>query len=187
MELNKELLKVWSETAHAIATAHGWHEEKKSDAHWLCMVMTEIAEAVEADRKGKRANMKDFHRLVRGGDVPDAYWKVCYDTFIKGSLEEEFADIVIRILDFANEKFGDNMEWQEWCVRDLSSKISFTEKAFSLLRWMTADDIGMIEITLFVQYMYSWAKLYEIDLDWHIDAKMRYNAMRPYRHGNKAY
>ena len=185
--MNKKRLSELARKIHEIATSHGWHEEKKSDAHWLCMVMTEIAEAVEADRKGKRANMKDFQRLIKFGEVPAAYWKVCYSDFIKGSLEEEFADIVIRILDFANEKFGDSMEWQEWNVRKVSSKTTFTEKAFSLLRWMTNENIGMSEITLFVQYMYSWSESLEIDLDWHIDAKMRYNDMRGYRHGNKAY
>lgn len=185
--MNKKRLTELSRSIHETATTHGWHEEKKSDAHWLCMVMTEIAEAVDAHRKGERARMDFFIKFTDVKDITDGYWKFCYDTFIKGSLDEEFADIVIRILDFAYEKYGDKMEWQEWSFRDLSSKTSFTEKAFSLLRWMTDEDIGMSEITLFVQYMYSWAKTFEMDLDWHIDAKMRYNAMRPYRHGNKAY
>ena len=52
---------------------------------------------------------------------------------------------------------------------------------------MTCGNMGMSEITLFVQFMYAWAESLEIDLDWHIDAKMRYNAMREYRHGNKKY
>lgn len=32
--------------------AHGWHEENLSDEHFLCLVISELMEAVEADRKG---------------------------------------------------------------------------------------------------------------------------------------
>ena len=38
--------------AYDNAVKHGWHEEEKSNAHWLMMVCTEVAEAVQADRKG---------------------------------------------------------------------------------------------------------------------------------------
>ena len=188
--MDKQKLTEWSKQIHENACKHGWHDEKKSDAHWLCMVMTEIAEAVEADRKNRRAAVL-FYDLYRenidGTPATDEQFKTAYDAYIKGSVEEEFADIVIRLLDFAYEKYGDNMEWREWCVRDLSSKTSFTEKAFSLLRWMTYEDIGMSDITLFVQYMYQWAYIMNVNLNFHIEAKMRYNAMRPYRHGCKAY
>jgi len=74
MELEK--IKMYSIRAHEIATAHGFHDEKKSDAHWLCplprrsqrnsatqkrsLVISEVMEAVEADRKDYRADMIGF-------------------------------------------------------------------------------------------------------------------------------
>lgn len=47
MNLNK-----LRDKAYKCAVAHGWHEEKKSNRHWLCLVISELMEAVEADRKG---------------------------------------------------------------------------------------------------------------------------------------
>lgn len=37
-----------------------------------------------------------------------------------------------------------------------------------------------------LEYVTKWAKSINIDLDWHIDEKMKYNATRPPKHG-KAY
>lgn len=38
-----------------VATAHGWHEKPISTAQYCGLVMTEMSEAVEADRNGRRA------------------------------------------------------------------------------------------------------------------------------------
>ena len=46
--------------AYRNAVVHGWHEENLSDEHFLCLVMSELMEAVNADRKGKRALRKIF-------------------------------------------------------------------------------------------------------------------------------
>lgn len=37
--------------AYQCAVVHGWHEENLSDEHFLCLVISELMEAVEADRK----------------------------------------------------------------------------------------------------------------------------------------
>lgn len=46
--------------AYRNAVVHGWHEESLSNEHFLCLVMSELMEAVNADRKGKRALRKIF-------------------------------------------------------------------------------------------------------------------------------
>ena len=90
-------------TAHDIATAHGFHDEKKSDAHFLCLIVSELMEAVEADRKDRRADMMGFTQCVK--IHPDFAER--YEIYIKGSVEEEFADVVIRIFDLLGEKYPD--------------------------------------------------------------------------------
>lgn len=50
--MDVEKLNRWAKEIHDNATAHGWHEEKHSPEHYLGLIMTEVAEAVEADRKG---------------------------------------------------------------------------------------------------------------------------------------
>ena len=55
MNLNK-----LRDEAYSIAKANGWHNEEHSDSHWLMLIITEIAEAVQADRKDKHADVDQF-------------------------------------------------------------------------------------------------------------------------------
>ena len=55
MELNE-----LRDKAYRNAVVHGWHEENLSDEHFLCLVISELMEAVEADRKGLYKNGKHF-------------------------------------------------------------------------------------------------------------------------------
>ncbi len=55
MELNE-----LRDKAYKIAREHGFHEEEFSDGHYLMLVISELSEAVEADRKGL---MKSFAAL----------------------------------------------------------------------------------------------------------------------------
>ena len=43
----------WIERAFKNAVSHSWHEQKKSTIHWLMMIITEVSEAIQADRKGR--------------------------------------------------------------------------------------------------------------------------------------
>ena len=42
--------------AYSIAKAHGFHEKEYSDETYLMLIITEISEAVNADRKGEHAS-----------------------------------------------------------------------------------------------------------------------------------
>ena len=46
--------------AYQIAKAHGFHEKEVSDETYLMLIITEISEAVNADRKGEHAKIKEF-------------------------------------------------------------------------------------------------------------------------------
>ena len=46
--------------AYAIAREHGWHEQEHSDEHHLMLIITEMAEAVQADRKNLSISKRDF-------------------------------------------------------------------------------------------------------------------------------
>ena len=57
------------EEAYSIAKANGWHEEEHSDEHHLMLIITEVAEAVQADRKGKHADAHKFKEW-KGNSIP---------------------------------------------------------------------------------------------------------------------
>ena len=40
---------------YKIACEHGFHDTELSNKHFLCLIISELMEAVEADRRGKRA------------------------------------------------------------------------------------------------------------------------------------
>ena len=177
--MDVEKLDRWAKEIHDNATAHGWHEEKHSPEHWLSLIMCEVAEAIEADRKGRK--------FIKCCCVPDdeQYFVGWYNEWVKGTVDEEFADIVIRLLDMAYELYGaDNLFWygQHSLFRDNKS---FIEHA-----WYFVHDVlnsGMLNVTESVIYVYCWAEHLGIDLDQHIEWKMKYNESRPYKHGGKKY
>ena len=150
--------------------------------------MTEVAEAVEADRHGRRADIPLFQietdTVVR---TPGVIWKGVYEHYIKGTIEEEFSDIVIRLLDMAYALYGESMSWETWpgvipCPRKY---YSFVVNAWNLVSLSLDKD--PCDICGSIDYVYKWAEILDIDLDQHIEWKMRYNTLRSYKHGGKRY
>jgi len=56
-EINLNELK---ERAYKCACNHGFHDKELSDDHFLALVISELSEAIEADRKNKHADIKQF-------------------------------------------------------------------------------------------------------------------------------
>ena len=171
-----------------VATAKGWHDKPISTAQYCGLIMTEMAEAVEADRNGRRSEDAEFNiALTFEASNKDSYFKACYKDYIKGSIEEEFADVVIRVLDMAQEVHGDKMRWlgnypygQVYHEKD-----SFIENAWYFIREVL--NWGTMNISDCVSFMFDWAQHLGIDLWQHIEWKMKYNELRPYKHGGKKY
>ena len=76
IDLNKFAKKV-----HENAKNHGWHEEERSFGELIALCHSELSEALEEYRKGKKENETYF-----------------IDEKIKG-IPSELADVIIRILD----------------------------------------------------------------------------------------
>ena len=168
-----------AEEAHENAVKHGFWETKVSNEHCLMLVITEIAEMVEAHRVSRKANTAAYN------EMPNK--QIGFERFIKNTVEDEMADIVIRLADLAGA-LGVNFDKMLPCrYYRAYSKFSFTENAFALSKGLCRDSIGIEKRIQFgLEYVTKWAKSINIDLDWHIDEKMKYNATRPLKHG-KAY
>ena len=95
--MNTEELNALKDRAYKTAVKHGFHEDAKPDAYYLGLVMSEMGEAINADRKGLRANVVRFVEDMELGNP----FKESFEAHIKDSLEDELADIVIRLLDFS--------------------------------------------------------------------------------------
>lgn len=175
--IDTEKLNRWAKEIHDNATAHGWHEEKHSPEHWLSLVMCEVAEAIEADRNGKRCYMKK--------KLPYMSFDNFYRDFVKGTLEEEFADIVIRLLDMAVELYGEFEYLTSYGKIVPSTKLNLAENLWFFVK--NKLYYYQPQISESIAFIYDLAEHLSIDLDQHIEWKMKYNESRPYKHGGKKY
>ncbi len=122
----KVSLQEYCEGAYMNALEKGFYEKPGSVAERLMLMVSEISEALEADRNDRHLEIDCGQILLEKDDVE---FKASYETLVKGSFEEEISDLMIRIFDFCGHS--------------------------------------------------------EIDLEKHVKMKMRYNSLRPKKHGKK--
>jgi len=85
----------------------GFYEDEKNIGEMLCLIHSEVSEALEADRKNHYADSKYMKEMIA-----DMYtWENSTFSFttnfedkIKNTFEDELADIMIRVMDLANFK-----------------------------------------------------------------------------------
>lgn len=86
----------------------GFYDKEPSVCEQLALIMTEGAEAIEADRRGKHADIKKFDEevLKLNPDDPeyDTKFVELFKTHIKDTVEDEIADILIRVMDYCGWK-----------------------------------------------------------------------------------
>lgn len=113
---------------HEANKAKGFYDDKKNIGEMLCLIHSEVSEALECDRKGRYAT--DEIEMYTDIFYPEAdLFKKEFQDSIKDTFEDELADIMIRVMDLAAFK--------------------------------------------------------GVNLEEHIKAKMRYNSLRPHKHGKK--
>lgn len=183
-------LNALRDECYKIACEHGWHDEEHSERHFLCLVITELCEAVEADRKDRHADLKSFNQSVETDYVPIA---TAFEGYIKDSVEDELADAAIRILDLAGKEdfylgYCDDDDFYNDGVLGVSlrtersyfKKHSFTESVFTIVEEISDRGwyVALHEIFILADVM-------GIDLMEHIRLKMQYNRTRERLHGKK--
>lgn len=188
-------LNTLKDRAYKNAVAHGWHEEELSNEHFLCLVISELMEAVEADRKNRYAKrnffiysidyaLRELHLTEK--DLNN-YFRNSFNDNIKDSVEDELADSVIRLLDYCgtfNFVIDDSCSDSE-AIEDFSrlfKKMTFTESIFHIV-----ESISRFEIQVSFLKIFGFCKKNNIDILWHIEQKMKYNELRPYKHDGKKY
>lgn len=188
--MNNIKLNKWRDCAYKTACEHGFHDKEHSNEHFLCLVISELMEAVEADRRGKHAKRKFFEYWIMVKDDPetkDSEFVYAFKSSIKDSVEDELADAAIRILDLCGLR---NIEMENECLSDEVLEYysrafidkTFTESVYNI----TYNIINNRNIIYSFIDIFGLAKHMGIDLMWFIEQKMRYNKFRPIKHG-KAY
>ena len=169
---------------------HGFHDEELSNEHCLCLVISELMEAVEADRKGKQPNIMQFER---GISYPMNDFKQVYDYCIKGTVEEELADAPIRLLDLCGLSKIDIGDFLDEIISEEAKRYNgetFTESIYAIstipIRCEYEYDFLFNEqVNGMLLGIIGLAKYLNIDLFWHVEQKMRYNELRENKHRKK--
>ena len=154
----------------------------------LMMIITELGEAVNADKKGKSADRVMFEKNFDTPQVnPEKHWVFCYETFIKDTLEDELADAFIAMLTFSEQwnepinTFLYNETFMSRAINLMKRKKHFPVQIHAIVSLL----INRGELDLAALRLIGLCNHLQIDLLWHIEQKMKYNEMRPYKHGKK--
>lgn len=194
--ITQKELETLAEYAFKIADKHGFYPENTEIETALMLIITEMAEAVQADRHNRNGSIEDYESEIQmGRDIPTAY-----KNSLEGTVESEFADIAIRILSllgWMNSKKSISFEsdyilTEEYQVGRLIYNISIVKSFYRLNKqfgyfvdnenhdWYTAKKLQHI-----LMRVLAIAHNHNIDLMEHIKLKMKYNESRPYLHGCK--
>ena len=161
----------------------GFHDKEQSNEHYLCLVISELMEAVEADRKELRAKY-EMHNDITHLDDEGYFNEPAFRHCIKDTLEDELADAIIRLLDLAGlrglEQF--DADFGEILIKDqlLTENIIviidiLRDKRFELYLNI---ECAINNIGLLCQHL-------NIDIWRHVELKIMYNATRERLHGKK--
>ena len=136
--------------AYKTACDHGFHDEELSNEHCLCLVISELMEAVEADRKGRLGKKcksrfeMDYNRYPALVEEEKRF-KCSFEKNVKDTLPDELADAVIRLLDLAGLRGIDLSDTNEIADEfvSLKSGFRFTEVCFGFTLLLTTDVEGL--------------------------------------------
>ena len=79
------------DASHSIAKDKGFWDEKREIGTLLMLIVSELGEALEADRKEKHARFDKWEQSQKN--------KEDFELYIKDSFEDEIADVFIRLFD----------------------------------------------------------------------------------------
>ena len=189
--LTSEQLNALKKEIYGNAVAHGFHDEKLTVEHFLGLVLSEIGEAINADRNPNAPTVTEATleqaQLLADQSIGHVAFVEFFKSNIKGSVIEELADVAIRILDLAGKlemKFDDDLE-----ANDLVFDTTFPDRLFDFA--MTLDSLDF-EFTDEYDFLECLEEITSIALHFtHLDLwqvvrlKMVYNKTRPTLNGKK--
>lgn len=157
---------------------------------------SELMEAVEADRKGKRADRESFKSSYEDEEPhDDVNFKYCFEKYIKDCVGDELADACIRLFDLCGLRKIDINDFTEEMIYEATESCNgetFTESIYAIstipVRYEYEYEYGYSfekQVKSMLLGIIGFANYTGIDLLWHIEQKMRYNELRPMLNGKR--
>lgn len=182
--------KQLTETAHATAKSKGFWDNKPSFERLAALIISELGEAIEADRKGRTKSIDDFIKWEQEVAPDKEVWTRQFEVSVKDQVGDELADVVIRLADMCGGLEFD-VEITELSMKNIFDETDgFASDVFHIMKTLCdsyCDDFVKYSLLgIFLELVYVLAKKWNINLEKHIEYKMAYNATRERLHG-KAY
>lgn len=176
----------------------------------LMLIICELAEAVEAHRKKRSyAELCEQHTGYKNGYdgksfldyYIDSDQNNCvngnYDIIIKNTIEDELADVFIRLFDLCGWLYKEDAAIKNLCRvinrlereddKDIYKIIEIKSISVGILELVNmvctySDNKTIPNLAGLILLVQSFCKVHKIDIEKHIAAKMAYNKTRPHKH-----
>jgi NTP pyrophosphatase (non-canonical NTP hydrolase) len=167
-------------------------EPNKNIGEMLMLIISELGEVLEAHRCGRLADKEVLECLI--GDIDSCHeyipWIHDYEAAIKDSVEDELADVFIRLFDFCGylriepvrgiKQQGFLSEDQ---LSNFGNSLSILSRSILAFPFVKERSVWAKEQ---INNLLSICQYHNISIEKHIKVKMAYNRIRPYKNG-KAY
>ena len=178
--ITTEKLTELRDRAYRVACDKGFHDEQKPDAVYKMLIITEVAEAVQADRKGQYAHKDKFLASLKPDDDNEMF-SMLYEQYIKNSVEDELAYIIIRMLDYCGMKGIEfDKKYNRFKFNRLCVFRTFPEAMYDL-----CDVVLNVKEVFALRIVFKYCEGLGIDILWFVEMKMRYNETRERMHGRR--
>lgn len=119
------MLNELSKQIHENAKSKGFFDNEKNLGEMLCLIHSEVSEALEAVRTDK------YCKSIRCNDfIIDEMFQTDFEIEVKNTFEDELADVIIRVLDLCAFKEIDIQSHIKAKMRYNSLRPHKHEKAF---------------------------------------------------------
>lgn len=193
IDFSKSIISLTKECKeqHERMKAKGFHDRDVSLQEIFGLIISEMCEAMEAERKGRNVENSKYVWVLAYKD--DESYQCKFDQCIKDTVSDELADVFIRCMDAAGKysKEDDGIVLFRHCIDERvkmlkNSPNTFAYYVYILSEWFTLNGKTCCQnLMVMMEICAAIAIIHNIDLDKAIEAKIRYNETRGYKHGKK--
>jgi NTP pyrophosphatase (non-canonical NTP hydrolase) len=167
----------------------GLYAENIEDNFCISRIIEEVYEMVDAFTKCNVADIDDFDKAMSRKRFRPNFVKT-YNKYIKNTVQDEVADVILLISSFSKHRGIDltgeiyGLDWH----RDFA-KHSIYDNAFAFAKNATRTHRkGGVPLLLaerlnfLFAYIIKWAETLGVDVERHLELKIKYNENRTYKH-----
>lgn len=171
--------------------AKGFHDRDVPLTEIFGLIISEMCEAMDAERKGRTVENGKYTWVLAYKE--DESFKSKFNQCIKDTVSDELADVFIRCMDAVGKynKENNDIVLFKHCIDERVKILNNTPNTFAfyvchLAYWVTSNEkICCNYFTTIMEICAAIAIIHNIDLGKAIEAKIRYNETRAYKHGKK--